>query len=664
MIIPGTFKRRLAALGSLTAAVTAAAAIGGSAAAAPIAEGTVLQAGGPTAISGSYIVVFKDTVVTASTVDSTAGNLTSLHGGSVVRSWNSALRGFEARMSSSQASRLAANPAVKYVEQNHTVSLAATQTPTPSWGLDRLDQHNLPLNNSYTYPTTASNVNAYGIDTGIRISHSDFGGRATWGTNTVDSTNTDCNGHGTHTAGTVGGSTYGVAKGVHLVAVKVLDCNGSGSNAGVISGINWVTNNHPAGQPAVANMSLGGSFDQASNDAVTASINSGVVYGIAAGNSNADACGFSPASTPTAITVGATDTNDARASFSNFGTCMHVFAPGVNITSDWNSSDTGTNTISGTSMATPHVVGVAALILAQNPSFTPAQVKSKMLADATSGVVTSPGTGSPNKLLFVSNGGTPTNDFSVAVSPASGSVNPGSSLTTTVSTATTSGAAQSVSLSASGLPSGATASFSPASVTSGGSSTLTIATATSTPPGTYPVTITGTAASGSHTTTLSLTVNGTGACASPGQKLGNPGFESGATVWSATAGVVGQSGASEPPHSGTWTAWLDGYGTTHTDTLSQTLTLPGGCSNYTLSFWLHIDTAETTTATQFDKLAVTVGSTTLATYSNLNAASGYSQKTVNLFAFAGQTVTLTFTGTEDPSLQTSFVIDDTALNVS
>jgi hypothetical protein len=561
---------------------------------------------------------------------------------------------------------VAANPAVKYVEQNHTVSLAATQTPTPSWGLDRIDQRNLPLNNSYTYPTTATNVTAYGIDTGIRTSHSDFGGRATWGTNTVDSNNTDCNGHGTHTAGTVGGSTYGVAKGVHLVAVKVLDCNGSGTNAGVVSGINWVTNNHPAGQLAVANMSLGGSFDQATNDAVTASINSGVVYGIAAGNSNADACSSSPASTPTAITVGATDTNDARASFSNFGTCMHIFAPGVNIPSDWNSNDTATNTISGTSMATPHVVGVAALILSLNPSFTPAQVKSKMLADATNGVVTNPGTGSPNKLLFVSQSSTPpTNDFSVSVSPASGSANPGSSLTTTVSTATTSGAAQSVSLSASGLPSGATASFNPASVTSGGSSTLTIATATSTPPGTYPVTITGTAASGSHTTTFALTVNGTGACATPGQKLGNPGFESGATVWSSTASVIGQWGASgQPPHSGTWNAWLDGYGTTHTDTLSQTVTLPSGCANYTLSFWLHIDTAETTTTTQYDTLTVKVGSTTLATYSNLNAASGYSQKTFNLSAFAGQTVTLTFTGTEDASLQTSFVIDDTALNVS
>jgi hypothetical protein len=344
---------------------------------------------------------------------------------------------------------------------------------------------------------------------------------------------------------------------------------------------------------------------------------------------------------------------------------MHIFAPGVNITSDWNSSDSGTNTISGTSMATPHVVGAAALILAQNPSFTPAQVKAKMLTDATNGKVTNPGTGSPNKLLFVGAGGTPVNDFSIAVSPASGSVNPGSSLTTTVSTATTSGAAQSVSLSASGLPSGATASFSPASVTSGGSSTLTIGTAASTPPGTYPVTITGTAASGSHTTTLSLTVNGTGACASPGQKLGNPGLESGATVWSSSAGVIGQWGASgEPPHSGTWDAWLDGYGTTHTDTLSQRLTLPGGCSNYTLSFWLHIDSSETTTTTRYDTLTVSVGSTTLASYSNLNKASGYSQKTFNVSAFAGQTVTLTFSGTEDTSLQTSFVIDDTALNVS
>lgn len=263
------------------------------------------------------------------------------------------------------------------------------------------------------------------------------------------------------------------------------------------------------------------------------------------------------------------------------------------------------------------------------------------------------------------------NDFSISVSPASGSVNPGSSVTATVSTATTNGSAQTVSLSASGLPSGATASFSPSSVTSGGSSTMTINTSTSTPAGTYTITITGTGTSVTHTTSYSLTVNGTGGCTSPGQKLANPGFESGATGWTATAGVIGQYGSSgQPTHSGTWNAWLDGYGTTHTDTLAQTVTLPSGCSGYTLSFWLHIDSAETTTSIAYDTLRVQILNTsggvlaTLATYSNLNKAAGYSLKSFNVGAYAGQTVQVKFTGVEDSSLQTSFVIDDTGLNVS
>jgi hypothetical protein len=262
-------------------------------------------------------------------------------------------------------------------------------------------------------------------------------------------------------------------------------------------------------------------------------------------------------------------------------------------------------------------------------------------------------------------GGGGGNDFSIGVNPSSATVTAGSSASTTVSTAVVSGSAESVSLSASGLPSGATASFNPTSVTAGGSSTLTISTSTSTPSGTYPITVTGTAASATHSTTYSLTVNGTGGCASPGQKLANPGFESGATSWTSTSGVIGQWGSSgEPTHSGTWNAWLDGYGTTHTDTLSQPVTLPAGCSSYTLTFWLHIDTAETTTSVAYDKLTVQVGTTTLATYSNLNKNTGYVQKSFNLSSFAGQTVTLKFTGTEDSSLQTSFVIDDTALTVS
>ncbi|MER5332557.1 S8 family serine peptidase [Micromonospora sp. NPDC002717] len=473
--------------------------------------GTIRAAGGATAVADSYIVVFKDTAVARTTVGDTAQRLVGRHGGTVARTYGAALRGFEVRVGAGAAARIAADPAVAYVEQNHTVSIAGTQTNPPSWGLDRIDQRALPLDSSYTYPNTASNVHAYIIDTGIRFSHSDFGGRATSGYDAVDGGSADdCNGHGTHVAGTVGGSAYGVAKGVQLVGVRVLNCQGSGTNAGVIAGVDWVTQN--AVKPAVANMSLGGGANSTLDTAVRNSINSGVSYGLAAGNdSGGNACNTSPARTAEGITVGSTTNTDARSSFSNIGTCLDIFAPGSSITSAWYTSDSATNTISGTSMATPHVVGAAALVASANPSWTPQQVRDYLVNNATNNVVGNPGTGSPNKLLYVVNDDTPpTNDFSVSVSPASGSTAPGGSVTATVATATTNGSAQSVSLSASGLPSGATASFSPATVTSGGSSTLTISTSASTAPGTYTVTVTGTAASGSKSATYSLTVTGTG----------------------------------------------------------------------------------------------------------------------------------------------------------
>jgi subtilisin family serine protease len=632
-----------------------------SAAPAKAAQGDVLNANGPSSIRDSYLVVLKDAQLSATAVGGTAQQLATRYGGTLGYTYTAALRGFSIHLGEAAAKRLAADPRVSYVEQDSVVHTFGTQSPTPSWGLDRIDQRNLPLNNSYTFPTTASNVHAYIIDTGIRVTHTDFGGRAVWGTNTTgDGNNTDCNGHGTHVAANVGGSTYGVAKGVSLTAVKVLTCSGSGTTAGVVAGIDWVTANSI--KPAVANMSLGGGADTTLDNAVVNSINSGVTYAIAAGNSNANACTTSPARVAAAITVGATDINDNRASFSNFGTCLDIFAPGVNITSAWNTNDTATNTISGTSMATPHVTGAAALVASANPAWTPQQVRDFLVNNATNGVVISPGTGSPNKLLFVVNGTPPANDFSISVSPTSGTTAQGGSVSATVGTALVSGSAETISLSATGLPSGASASFSPASVSTGGSSTLTISTAAGTPAGTYAVTITGSAASASHSTTYSLAVTGSGGCSSPGQKLGNPGFEVGSAPWTATAGVIG-SFAGQSPHSGTRFAWLDGYGTTHTDTLSQSVTIPAGCTA-TLTFWLHIDTAETTTTTQFDKLTVQMGTTTIATFSNLNKAAGYQLRTFNVSAFAGQTVTLKFTGTEDSSLQTSFVIDDTALTAS
>ncbi|WP_329100818.1 S8 family peptidase [Micromonospora sp. NBC_01699] len=630
--------------------------------------GAILRAGGKTAVKDSYIVVFKDSVVSRTAVAGKARDVATRAGGRIGHQYSHALRGFEITVNEQAARKIAADPSVAYVEQNHTVSIAGTQTPVPSWGLDRIDQRNRPLDNSYTYPVTGSGVRAYVIDTGIHFAHTDFGGRAVSGYDAVDGGSADdANGHGTHVAGTVGGGSYGVAKGVTLVGVRVLDANGSGTWAQVIGGVDWVTADHDPGELAVANMSLGGA-GTAVNAAVANSIADGVSYAVAGGNESTDACTRTPASTPTAITVGATDSGDARASFSNYGTCLDIFAPGVSITSAWHTSNTATNTISGTSMASPHVAGAAALVLAQNPSFSPQQVRDALVNDATNGVVGNPGTGSVNKLLYVANTGTPpANDFSVAVSPASGTTPQGGSVATTVVTATTSGSAQAVSLSATGLPAGTTATFVPPSVTSGANSALTIQTSGSTPPGSYPVTVNGSGASGTRTATYTLVVTGTGGCPSPGQKLGNPGFEAGHSVWQMTPDVIGQHAPYQPPRTGSYNAWLLGYGFTTYDILQQTVTLPAGCSSYQLSFWMKISTAEYE-GLAFDGIQVQaiVGSTTtpLATWTNLDATPDYVLRTVDLSAFAGQTFLLRFYATEDWSLPTSVVIDDTALTVS
>ena len=379
-------------------ALAAAATVVSFAAPAQAATGQILGAGAPGAIQNSYLVVLKDGAATTATADK--------YGARVQHTFTTALHGYAATMTEAAAKRAAADPAVAYVEQNRVVKAFDTQPNPPSWGLDRIDQRDLPLDSSYTYPNQGSGVTAYIIDTGIRTTHSDFGGRASWGTNTADSNNTDCNGHGTHVSGTVGGTAHGVAKDVRLVAVKVLDCQGSGTLAGVAAGIDWVTAN--AAKPAVANMSLGAQgANQSLEDAVRNSVASGVTYAIASGNSSADACNFTPARTPEAITVNATSSNDARASFSNFGTCTDIFAPGQDITSAWNTNDTATNTISGTSMATPHVTGGAALYLGAHPSAAPAEVQTALKDFASKGNVTGAGAGSPNNLLFAGEGADP-----------------------------------------------------------------------------------------------------------------------------------------------------------------------------------------------------------------------------------------------------------------
>ncbi|MER6771871.1 S8 family peptidase [Streptomyces bacillaris] len=401
---------RVAAAASAVGALIAGAGTAGAAPTPTPTEGRILGADRAGAVEGSYIVTFKDSVARAD-IDKVARSLAGRHGGKVGHTYTAALRGFSVKVGEEQAKRLAADPSVARVEADGVAYALGTQND-PTWGLDRIDQRDLPGDRKFTYPNAASNVTAYVLDTGIRTSHRDFGGRAVSGYDFIDNDSVaqDCNGHGTHVAGTVGGTAYGVAKGVKLVGVRVLNCQGnSGSTwAPVLAGIDWVTKN--AVKPAVANMSIGGGRNSSVDDALARSIASGVTYVVAAGNDGANACNTSPAAVPGAVTVGATDSRDARSIWpsgksSNHGTCLDLFAPGSDVISASHLNDTGSRSDGGTSMASPHVAGAAALLLSANPSWTPKQVHDRLIADATPNKVTDARTGSPNRLLYVPNDG-------------------------------------------------------------------------------------------------------------------------------------------------------------------------------------------------------------------------------------------------------------------
>jgi len=636
-----------------------------------VAASAVVEAGPirkhPRPIPGSYIVVLRqdaargprDTLSRLPSVAELATEMVDLsHLGTRRFIYQHALRGFAVKATAFEAEQLANDSRVAFVEEDGVMEASAVQTGA-TWGLDRVDQRSLPVNGTYQYDQAGAGVHAYVIDTGIRATHAQFAGRIGNGFSAISDgqgTN-DCHGHGTHVAGTIGGTTYGIAKSVTLHPVRVLSCSGSGSTSGVIAGVDWVTANRV--RPAVANMSLGGGVSSALDSAVVNSIAAGVTYAIAAGNSSADACLSSPARVVAALTVGSTTNTDARSSFSNFGACLDVFAPGSGITSAWYSSDTATNTISGTSMATPHVAGAAALYLQTNPTATPAQVAQALLAQATASVVGGAGAGSPNRLLFTlfpTGGGPPdvTRPTVLVTQPVNGSTVSGS-VTIAANASDNSGIVTAVEFFVDGTRKGtdSSAPFAISWDTRTASEGLHILTAKAYDPSNN------VGSSGQVGVTVRNQATGT-------ELVANGGFESGTASWVLSGNAYFSNGGNA--HSGTGYS-VFGFYNNASGTEYQTIAIPS-TATANLTLWLNVTSSETTTTTVFDRFFVEVRSTsgallaTLGTFSNLNKTASsvvYTQRAFSLAAFRGQTVRVQFRATTDGSLATVFRVDDVSL---
>lgn len=353
-------------------------------------------------IKNQYIVILNKDVGSSNEF---AQGIAKQHGGKVLQTYDAVLKGFAIYLpdvaGTAFVEAMKKNPKVVSVENDTIMKVDATTQSNPDWGLDRIDQRNLPLDSAYSYLQTGSGTTAYIVDTGILSTHQQFSGRVLSGYTAISDGNgtSDCHGHGTHVAGTVGGSTYGVAKNVRLVPIRILGCDGSGASSNVIAGLDWILKNGK--KPAVVNMSLGGGASTSLDSAVENLFNNGYVMVAAAGNSNTDACNSSPARVSKAITVAATDSTDTRASYSNYGGCVDIFAPGTQINSAWIGSNTATKILNGTSMATPHVAGVVAEMLQSTPTATPQTISTNLLNQASSNVVKNP-SGSPNRLLYKS----------------------------------------------------------------------------------------------------------------------------------------------------------------------------------------------------------------------------------------------------------------------